>query len=103
MSTSAMKVVAAASPSGRRTGTTCLGIFIGYLAMYFVRRFTTFSPQVFGSLLSVVVGGAVLKFLGADRDAWWFYPIGLLIGLVLYFGLFYLNARGYPFPVIQRP
>jgi len=31
-----------------------------------------------------MVGGAVIKFLEADRSTWWFYPIGLLIGFIAY-------------------
>ena len=65
-------------------GATSLGVVIGWLVRYFIRRFTKFTPMVFGSLVSIVLGGATIKFLDADKTVWWFYPIGLLIGFVLY-------------------
>ena len=65
-------------------GATCLGIVIGWLVRYFIRRFTRFTPMVLGSVLSIVLGGAVLKFLAADKSLWAFYPTGLLLGFVLY-------------------
>jgi predicted membrane channel-forming protein YqfA (hemolysin III family) len=65
-------------------GSTSLGIVIGWLVRYFIRRFTTFTPMVFGSLVSIILGGAALKFLDADKTVWWFYPIGLLLGFIIY-------------------
>jgi len=65
-------------------GATCLGIVIGWLVRYFIRRFDKFGPMVLGSLVSIIFGGAVIKFLEADRSVWWFYPIGLLLGFVIY-------------------
>jgi uncharacterized membrane protein YfcA len=65
-------------------GATCLGIVIGWLVRYFIRRFDKFGPMVLGSLVSIVFGGAAIKFLEADKTVWWFYPIGLLLGFVIY-------------------
>jgi hypothetical protein len=65
-------------------GATCCGIVIGWLVRYFIRRFNTFGPMVLGSLISIVLGGTVIKFLDADKRVWWFYPIGLLGGFVIY-------------------
>jgi hypothetical protein len=65
-------------------GATSLGIVIGWLVRYFIRRFKTFTPSVLSSVLSIVLGGAAIKFLAADKTVWWFYPIGLLIGFIVY-------------------
>jgi hypothetical protein len=65
-------------------GGTSLGIVVGWLVRYFIRRFSTFGPAVLSSVLMMVFGGAVIKFLGEDKNAWWFYPIGLLIGFTIY-------------------
>jgi uncharacterized membrane protein len=73
----AVSIVAAA-------GATSLGAVIGWLVRYFIRRLNRFGPVVLGSVVSVILGGAVIKFLEADRSVWWFYPIGLAVGLVVY-------------------
>ena len=65
-------------------GATCLGIVIGWLLRYFIRRFEKFNAAVFGSIVSIIAGGVVVAFLGADQEARWFYPIGLLVGCVVY-------------------
>ncbi|MBI4521938.1 MAG: hypothetical protein HY701_13960 [Gemmatimonadetes bacterium] len=68
-------------------GAFALGIVIGWLVRYFVRRFSTFTPQVLGTVVSIMLGGAVVKFLEADKVVWWFYPIGLLAGFIIYTAL----------------
>src|SRR4051812_13252283 len=65
-------------------GATCLGIVVGWLVRYFIRRFDKFTPSVFGSLISILLGSAVMKVLTADKMTWWFYPIGLLLGFIAY-------------------
>lgn len=65
-------------------GVTCLGIVVGWMVRYFIRRFTKFGPGVLSSLLSIILGGAVLKFLSVDNVTIWFYPIGLFVGFVAY-------------------
>jgi glycopeptide antibiotics resistance protein len=65
-------------------GTTCLGIVIGWLVRYFIRRFKKFSPSILSSVITIILGGAALKFLSVDKSTLWFYPIGLLIGFVVY-------------------
>jgi O-antigen/teichoic acid export membrane protein len=65
-------------------GATCLGAVIGWLVRYFIRRFERFGPAALASIVSLILGGAVVKFLEADRSVWWFYPIGLFVGMAIY-------------------
>jgi hypothetical protein len=65
-------------------GACCLGTVIGWLVRYFVGRFHSFTPKALASVVSVLLGGAVIGFLESDRSIWWFYPIGLLAGFLLY-------------------
>lgn len=65
-------------------GATALGIVVGWLVRYFIRRFTTWTPSILGSVITITLGGAAIKFLDNDKTVLWFYPIGLLIGFVIY-------------------
>jgi NhaP-type Na+/H+ or K+/H+ antiporter len=62
-------------------GATCLGIVIGWIISYFLRRYQEFTPKTLGTTISLIAGGVVVKFLQVSPAVWWFYPIGLLIGL----------------------
>jgi NhaP-type Na+/H+ or K+/H+ antiporter len=64
-------------------GTISLGLFIGMVARYCLKRFEDYSPKTFGALVAVVLGGAVLGFLGLPNLLRWFYPIGLVGGAAL--------------------
>jgi uncharacterized membrane protein len=65
-------------------GALSLGIVVGWLVRYFIRRFKSFTPKVLGSVVTAAIGGAVIRFLEHDTNVWWFYPIGLLLGFVVY-------------------
>lgn len=65
-------------------GSLSLGIVVGWLVRYFIRRFKSFTPKALGSVVSLIVGGAITSFLEADKSVWWFYPIGLLVGFAAY-------------------
>lgn len=65
-------------------GSTSLGIVMGWLVRYFIRRFDKFNPKVFSSVVSILVGGVIVKYLGTDQNVLWFYPIGLLLGFAIY-------------------
>jgi len=66
-------------------GSTSLGIVVGFLVRYFIRRFSKCTPAALGSIISIAVGVTAVKFLAETPTVWWFYPIGLLIGFALYF------------------
>jgi glycopeptide antibiotics resistance protein len=68
-------------------GSTCLGIVVGWLVRYFLFRFDKFNAQILGSTISLLVGGVVIGFFNwvdPDKTVVWFYPIGVLIGFVIY-------------------
>ncbi len=79
-------------------GMTCLGTVICYLSMYFVRRFKTHTVAGLGGVVTVLLGGVVGKFLAdntsAGPDAIWWYPIGLVVGLVAWLIMGRLTAKG---------
>lgn len=68
-------------------GAISLGIVVGWLIRYFLLRFEKFNSQVLGSTLSLLTGGVVIGFFGIvdpEQDVIWFYPIGVLVGFVIY-------------------
>lgn len=74
-------------------GSLSLGIVVAFLVRYFIRRFKAFGPKTLGAVISVMLGGAAIKFLESDKTVWWFYPIGLLAGFVLYAILGWFNWK----------
>jgi|GEM_PF-6129130 chromate transport protein ChrA len=79
-------------------GVLCVGIVVMWLVWYFVTRFKEFSVQVLSSLVAIVFAGVVLQFVQlADKTDFWYYPIGLLLGLVLYG----INSRFKVMPVLK--
>jgi hypothetical protein len=78
-------------------GTTALGVFLGYMAWYFATRVTDSWMDSFAAVAGVLFGGVVLAFLGGtSADTRWWYPIGLVIGWVIYVLLRYFNGGGIP-------
>lgn len=71
-------------------GACTLGIFISFLVWYFVVRFKPdqFTPVALTSVVAVLVGGAVNAFIAEtaeiNKQAAWWYPIGLLIGWIIF-------------------
>lgn len=63
-------------------GALCLGILIGWLIGFFLMRMETFTPKAFAAIIGVLLGATVTQFLGPDRTVWWFYPIGLILGIM---------------------
>lgn len=66
-------------------GTAALGVFLGYMAWYFATRVTESWMDSFAAVAGVLFGGVVLAFLGGttSENRWW-YPIGLVIGWLIY-------------------
>lgn len=66
-------------------GSVCLGVVLGWLVRYFLERFRTFNARVFSTVASVLCGGVIAKLLPDAYGYWaWFYPVGLLIGIIVY-------------------
>ena len=65
-------------------GSLSLGIVIGWLVRYFIRRYSSFGPKALSSTISILAGGGVLKYFDPNANIIWFYPIGLLIGFIIY-------------------
>jgi len=66
-------------------GLLCVGFLVGWMILFFLRRFQNFTVDVFGGLLGAVFGGVILSFIQlADKTDLWFYPIGLVIGWIVY-------------------
>lgn len=67
-------------------GMSSLGFFQAYLCMYFVSRLSQHTVAGLSGVVGVLLGGVVAKFLAvsttAGADAIWWYPVGLLVGLV---------------------
>jgi hypothetical protein len=63
-----------------------LGIVLAYICMYFVSRLKEHSVTGLTGVVGVLLGGVVAKFLTenttAGADAIWWYPVGLLAGLL---------------------
>lgn len=65
-------------------GVTCLGVVVGFLVRYFVYRYERFAPKALGTTVSVLAGGSVAKFLTSSDTGFWFYPIGVLVGIIVW-------------------
>jgi len=65
-------------------GSACLGGVVGWLVRYFISRFETFTHQGLSAVVGVLLGAGIIKFIGQQPDAMWFYPMGLVVGFVAY-------------------
>jgi uncharacterized membrane protein YeaQ/YmgE (transglycosylase-associated protein family) len=71
-------------------GLICVGFIVGWLILFFLRRFQNFTVEVLGGILGLIFGGVVLSFLQmADKTDIWYYPIGLVIGWAIYQIMYY--------------
>jgi phosphotransferase system glucose/maltose/N-acetylglucosamine-specific IIC component len=78
-------------------GILALGVFLGYMAWYFATRVTDSWMDSFAAVAGVLFGGVVLAFLGGtSSDSRWWYPIGLVIGWVIYVVLRVAAGKGVP-------
>lgn len=84
-------------------GAACLGMVVGFLVRYFIRRFDKYGPAALGSVLTIVLGGAAVKYLQEDKSVWWCYPIGLFLGFVIYQLAVILHTEGGHGPTGSKP
>jgi hypothetical protein len=66
-----------------------MGFVIMWIGYYFIDREQTFTAAEFGGFITAFFGGAILEIYTTQLDSgtrfiFWFYPIGLFIGLVVY-------------------
>jgi hypothetical protein len=72
-------------------GAACLGMVMGWLVVYSLRRIEKVTVATLSATASVILGSAVSKFLDINQEALPFYPIGLVLGFTLY--IVTLSAR----------
>ena len=67
-------------------GTFCMGLFVGWFLLYYLRRVKQEKNTVkgFGFIISVAFGAIIVKFLQGTSNVWGLYPIGIIVGLVTY-------------------
>src|ERR1017187_10719156 len=67
-------------------GSFCLGTVMGWLVRFFLHRFSAFNVKVFGSVVSVLAGGVVIRAMGVIDPFYGItgYPVGLLVGVLAY-------------------
>jgi hypothetical protein len=69
-------------------GSLGLGVFVGYVAFFMIKRSTAMTPAVFGQWLAVILGGVVADFIGdklaGSASTFGQYAAGLALGLILY-------------------
>ena len=66
-------------------GALCVGIVTMYWVKYYHKRMKGIVDiKTLSSLLAILFGGTVLNYIKMDQNAFWYYPIGLFVGLVLY-------------------
>jgi len=65
-------------------GTLCVGIVVMYFVKLYHSRMKEFDIKTLGSVLGMLFGGVVLSFINRDSASYWYYPIGLLVGLIIY-------------------
>jgi hypothetical protein len=65
-------------------GCASLGIVIGWLVRFFLYRMKSFTPKALSSIVSIVAGGAAIRFLEHNSGPVWWYTIGLLLGFIIY-------------------
>ncbi len=73
-------------------GIFCLGLFVGYLAWYFITRLRSYGVAALAGIVAVVGSSVIITFIQADplgQSIRWWYPIGLVAG----WGLFTLGSR----------
>ena len=85
-------------------GSVALGIVVAYVALYFMTRFSRFTPMGLATFIGILIGGTAIEFLADRLDAkkanFGAYAVGLLAGLLLYVVLYWIR-NGRP-PALSR-
>jgi len=68
---------------------TIMGFVVMWIGYYFIAREQTFTAAEFGGFITAFFGGAVIEifttqFNNEAKFIFWFYPVGLFIGLLAY-------------------
>ena len=81
-------------------GSLALGIFVGYLAWFWVVRLASYTTKTLAAILTVILGGVAVQFLTnnikADGAGFGQYATGLLIGLIAYAVLYRMSHGVWP-------
>ena len=70
-------------------GSLCMGIFVAWIAFFFLNRETTFTAKEFGEFVAIFFGGTIIQVYSSQvtsQTMWvyWIYPIGLVAGMLAY-------------------
>ncbi len=66
-------------------GVFCTGFVVMWMGFFFVVRFKDYNIEALTGIIAILFGGVVLQFVQyADKTDFWYYPVGLLIGLIGY-------------------
>lgn len=81
----------ASSPLVVSVGATCFGVVTGYITYRTLARTTSPHVSDIAAVVAAVGGGAVTAIFPAkDSDAFGWYSIGLVAGMALYLGLYFV-------------
>jgi hypothetical protein len=93
-------------------GSLALGIFMGYLAWYFIKRLDSYTTGGLTAVVGILVGGVVVTFLdwtppaaatgasgptpAGDLIHRWWYPIGLVVGFLIWYVAEWIRIKSPP-------
>jgi hypothetical protein len=71
-------------------GSIAMGIFVAWIAFFFLNREKIFTANEFGEFVAIFFGGTIIQVYSsqviAAENAWvfWLYSIGLVVGMLAY-------------------
>jgi hypothetical protein len=70
----------------QQIGIISTGIVVMAIIIFFLPRLQLYTLEGLGALVTIIFGGVVVKFITdrSDKGYAWNYPIGLLLGIVLF-------------------
>lgn len=75
-------------------GSLSVGIVVGYVVRYFIRRLEKFTVQALSGVVIVLLGGAAVQFFGDNRELLFVYAIGLFLGFIVLYTAIYVLFGG---------